>query len=77
MKKFNLESAKAGKPVCTRDGRSVRIICFDKKGSDHPIVALISLEGAEETEWYSSTGRLYNGAESNYDLMMAEVEKNR
>lgn len=30
MKPFNLEEAKAGKPVCNREGNDVRIICFDK-----------------------------------------------
>lgn len=40
LKPFDLEAAKAGKPVCTRDGRKARIICWDKKGN-YPIVALI------------------------------------
>ena len=30
MKPFDLEAAKAGKPVCTRDGRKARINCFDR-----------------------------------------------
>ena len=29
MKPFNLEEAKAGKPICTRDGRRVEIISFE------------------------------------------------
>lgn len=40
LKPFDLEAAKQGKPVCTRDGRKARIICFDAKGNN-PIVALI------------------------------------
>ena len=31
LKEFDIEAAKAGKPVCTRDGGKARIICFDKK----------------------------------------------
>ena len=31
LKPFDLQAAKSGKPVCTRDGRKVRIICFDSK----------------------------------------------
>ena len=31
MKEFNLEQAKAGKPVCRRDGKKARIICYDAK----------------------------------------------
>lgn len=32
LKPFDLEAAKQGKPVCTRDGRKARIVCFDLKG---------------------------------------------
>ena len=39
LKPFDLQQAKDGKPVCTRDGRKARIICFDRVG-DFPIVAL-------------------------------------
>lgn len=31
MKNFDLEKAKAGYPVRTRDGHETRIICFDRK----------------------------------------------
>ena len=34
LKEFDPEAAKAGKPVCTRDGRKARIICFDKNDTD-------------------------------------------
>lgn len=47
MKPFDLEAAKAGKPVCTRDGRKARIICFDRNW-EYPIVALIECENGEE-----------------------------
>lgn len=47
LKEFNLEAAKAGKPVCTRDGRKARIICFDRNW-EYPIVALIECENGEE-----------------------------
>ncbi len=40
MKEFDLEKAKAGHPVCTRDGRETRILCFDRKGGS-PIVVLV------------------------------------
>ena len=43
MNIFNLEKAKQGEPVITRDGKSVRIICFDRKfnvnGKDGSIIA--------------------------------------
>lgn len=47
LKPFNLEAAKAGKPVYTRDGRKARIICFDRNW-EYPIVALIECENGEE-----------------------------
>lgn len=47
LKEFNLEAAKAGKPVCTRDGRKARIISFDRNW-EYPIVALIECENGEE-----------------------------
>lgn len=47
FKPFDLEAAKAGKPVCTRDGRKARIICFDRNW-EYPIVALIECENGEE-----------------------------
>lgn len=60
LKPFDLEAAKAGKPVCTRDGRKARIICYDRQ-SDHgfPLVALVENPGAEKDEdvrCYRSSG---------------------
>lgn len=49
LKPFDLEAAKRGDPVVTRDGHAARIICFDRKG-DCPIVFLLtSYDGS--TEW--------------------------
>lgn len=41
MKPFNLEEAKAGKPVCTRDGKRVEIISFTNSSSIYPILARV------------------------------------
>lgn len=49
MKPFNLEQAKQGKPVVTRDGRPVRILAFDRKGC-YPIIGLISRDKEEDCE---------------------------
>ena len=74
LKPFDLEAAKAGKPVCTRDGRKARIICYDRQ-SDHgfPVVALVENPGAEcdeDVHFYRANGTAAT-AESAYDLMMA------
>lgn len=47
LKLFDLEAAKAGRPVCTRDGRKVRIVSFDMKDK-RPIVALIGNKRTEK-----------------------------
>ncbi len=57
MKAFDLEKAREGAKVCTRDGDSVRIICFDRKNEDFPIVALLTcVDGEEIVETYTEDG---------------------
>lgn len=84
LKEFDLKAAKQGKPVCTRDGRKARIICFDYKGDSnaYPILALIStinLSGvpSEIIAKYTEDGRYakYNNVENNEDLMMFPEKK--
>ena len=76
MKPFNLEQAKAGKPVCTRNGRNVRILCFDLKDELYKVIAAITLEdGTECVASYTEEGRHYNKTESIDDLMMAPEKK--
>lgn len=84
MNKFNIEEAKAGKPVCTRDGRKVRIICFDYKGdaNAYPILALISTVNergvpSEIIAKYTESGKYarYNNVENDEDLMMLPEKK--
>lgn len=56
--------------VVTRDGRSARIICFDRKSIDLPIVALIENEpGLEEFETYTLNGMWSDGIDD-LDLML-------
>lgn len=81
MKEFNLELAKAGHPVCTRDGCKVRILCYDALTEDgmppYPIVALV-LEGesneGENVYRYSENGKYYDYENLQSDLMMASVK---
>ena len=75
MKPFNLEEAKAGKPVCTRDGDKVRIICFDCKNESYPIVALTLMGDIELINTYTKDGKYqYNPKNpDDKDLMMADV----
>ena len=82
MKPFNLEEAKAGKPVQTRDGRDVRIICFDAKlndtSKDTSIVCLITcLEDGMEYlfSYFRDDGRWHSSQESTHDLFMKSETK--
>lgn len=72
MKKFNLDKAKKGAPICTRDGKNARIICTDAKG-DYPVIALIE-ESNSNYEWpmaYCENGMHFKkGDKDVYDLMM-------
>lgn len=73
MKNFDLEKAKAGYPVCTRDGKEARILCFDRIGH-HPIVVLVKEAGDETIFSYNKKGRFSNdGRECMCDLFMKVV----
>ena len=80
MKPFNLEEAKAGKPVQTRDGRKARIVCFDAQDRDNKkyIVALVTDLNAvtEHINSYDLNGAWWPGSNSPEDLIMAPVEYN-
>ena len=79
LKPFDLEAAKAGKPVCTRDGRKARIICFDAKRKDGKnIMALIpdkEYPGFEDLVAYPNNGNYHGGHENDGDLMMLPQKK--
>ena len=74
LKPFDFEAAKAGKPVCTRSGKPVRIICFDVKAKK-PIAALITNDDTEEAHFYYDNGRSDQYQEYRYDLMMLPEKK--
>ena len=75
LKSFDIEAAKLGKPVCTRDGRKARIICFDRNDL-YPIVALIECEdGKEMIGAYSKEGQTEIYEIKGTDLMMLPEKK--
>lgn len=75
MKPFDLEAAKSGKPVCTRNGRKARIICFDLKNGNYPIVAAIGNDCSEALFNYTIKGEIIPGVKSEKDLMMLPEKK--
>ena len=79
IKPFNLEAARSGKPVCTRDGRKVRIICFDRINGDYyKIVACVTaFDGDfEEVLFYGIDGYIVDSQNpKDEDLMMLPEKK--
>lgn len=80
MKEFNLKEAHAGKPVCTRDGRKARIICWDLKNDSYCLVAAVETKANgnfEEILTYDEDGIFTTDHEvnHNYDLRMAPEER--
>lgn len=76
MKQFNLEEylKNPRRKVITRDGRNVRIVCTDRQGGDHPILALCAMSnGSENLYSYFPNGRMYlwEDADSCMDLFFA------
>lgn len=74
LKEFDLEAAKAGKPVCTRDGRKARIICFDLNNKNFPIVAIINCDTEENAYQYDIDG-VCDEHDNNLNLMMLHQKK--
>lgn len=74
LKEFDLKAAKAGKPVCTRDGRKARIICFDLNNKNFPIVAIINCDTEENAYQYDIDG-VCDEHDNNLNLMMSPEKK--
>ena len=70
MKQFNLEEylANPSKRVVTRNGRNARIVCTDKQGTYHCIVALVKETHKETIISCLINGRQCNDKDSIYDL---------
>lgn len=79
MKPFDLEAAKNGAAVCTRDGRDARIICFDRKldcnSVERQIIALIERDYKEILEIFTKDGKCRSIGDSGSDLFMKSVKK--
>lgn len=74
-KVFNIEKAKAGAKVVTRDGRHARILAYDLKDEDYKVAIAIQSEESYSEEVYSFTeeGKFYlNGKQSDKDLFIEE-----
>lgn len=71
MTEFNLQKAKEGKPVRTKNGYPARIICFDAFG-DRPLIALVAIHEGEPEQIcpYREDGKYEKSRDSEFDLEM-------
>lgn len=73
MKNFDLSAAMGGAPVCTREGKTARVICYDRRGSvDTRIMALLNEGEYEAVEFYTENGELIRDETTRKDLMMRD-----
>lgn len=74
MKKFDLEAAKRGAAVCTREGMEARIVCFDRADLEYPILGLRKNKaGAEYMFSYTLDGFAFlEDIGGDEDLMMRD-----
>ena len=79
LKPFDIQKAREGKPVCTRDGRKTRILCYDfKQNEEYPIlVAVENKDGKECALLYSNDGISEMYKSSNNELAMPPEKKER
>ena len=80
MKQFSLDEylKNPSRKVVTRDGRSVRIRCTDRKSEEQPIVALVEslTEDSEYVGTYRKDGRWStSGCASDLDLFFTPEKK--
>lgn len=77
MKPFNLEEAKAGKPVCDRIGNDVRIICDNKKDPYGYLIVALHLNDKDNELMISHKrdGKMTDSGTSPYDLFMKSQKR--
>lgn len=65
------------RPIVTRDGNRVRIVCTDRNHKDYPVVGLISDKDSEDLISYTKDGEVYTNLEDDYDLFFAPEPKTK
>lgn len=77
LKPFDIQKAREGKPVCTRDGRKARVLCYDfKQNEEYPIVVAVeNKDGKECALLYSNDGISAMSKSSNNELVMFSEKK--
>ncbi len=76
LKPFDLEAAKRGDPVCTRNGNKARIISFDSKSIYSIIALILDEEDEEEPHSFTENGHYIEDDDNHeFDLMMTQKTK--
>ena len=76
LKPFDIEKAKNGAEVCTKEGNKARIICFDKKTEgDYTIIALVFTGKEEFILSYTADGKRVKNCDDSIDLMIVEYDE--
>jgi len=73
LKPFDLEAAKAGKPICTRDGKKA-IFLTTLSNKNFPVAAIVSC-GQEENIYQYEINGVCDEHDENLDLMMLPEKK--
>lgn len=73
LKPFDLQKAKAGKPICTRDGRKA-VFLTTLQNKRFPVVAVVNCGQEEEVYQYDING-IYDENDEALDLMMLSEKK--
>ena len=73
LKPFDLQKAKEGKPVCTRDGRKA-VFLTTLQNKRFPVVAVVNCGQEEEVYQYDING-IYDENDEALDLMMLSEKK--
>ena len=77
---FDLEAAKAGAKVVTRDGRPARIVCWDGQAMTRnklfPIVAIMGTGGEQVVGFFSEDGCVISG-DTGKNLLLAPTPVTR
>lgn len=78
MEQFSLEKymQNPNRKIVTRDGRSARIVCTNKRDDNYPIVALICMTNNYESMFaYTENGAFSKCNSSEYDLFFAPIKR--
>ena len=73
---FDIEKAKQGAKIVTRNRYNVRILCFDRNSDHYPIVALVQNtdSGEEEIISYTKHGYFFEKVDETGDDLFIEEE---